>query len=89
LQPPIVAAAAGPAQTTVLGRVRPSPAATPEERQWTGIDIWDKAHDLVIDRLRREGLAAPDTHDDRLFTFGDITYLSTALTRTDDLIADW
>lgn len=28
------------------------------ERQWVGIDIWDKVHEVVLDRLRREGLLA-------------------------------
>ena len=27
-------------------------------RQWVGIDIWDKAHGVVIDRLKNEGLVA-------------------------------
>ena len=53
-------------------------------RQWVGIDIWDKAHDLVIERLRNEKLAAPDGTTDRLFTFGDITYTAEPPVRTDD-----
>ena len=26
-------------------------------RQWVGIDIWDKAHETVLNRLASEGLA--------------------------------
>ena len=29
-------------------------------RQWLGMDIWDKAHQTVIDRLQKERLIAPD-----------------------------
>ncbi|MCY4223391.1 MAG: DNA methyltransferase [Bacteroidetes bacterium] len=32
-------------------------------RQWVGIDIWDKAHDVVVDRLRKE-----------VGVFGEVTY---------------
>ena len=59
-------------------------AAERLSRQWVGIDIWDKAHELVIERLRNEGLAAPDGPSDRLFTFGDITYTAEPPVRTDD-----
>lgn len=42
-------------------------------RQWVGIDIWDKAHDAVVDRLREAtGL------------FGKVNYQSDAPERTDD-----
>ena len=33
-------------------------AAERLNRQWVGIDIWDKAHDVVIDRMKKEGLIA-------------------------------
>ena len=52
-------------------------------RQWVGIDLWDKAHDVVLDRLQEEGLAGPDRAADRLFTFGDITYATEPPERTD------
>ena len=53
-------------------------------RQWVGIDIWDKAHETVIQRLQQAGLAAPDaSEDERLLTFGDITYSTTPPVRTD------
>ena len=53
-------------------------------RQWVGIDIWERVHEVVIDRLQREGLAAPDGDAcGRLFTFGDITYRVVPPVRTD------
>ena len=33
-------------------------AAELANRQWVGMDIWDRAHAVVIDRLRREGILA-------------------------------
>ena len=54
-------------------------------RQWVGIDIWDKAHDVVIERLKQEGLAGPDRDKGgRLFTFGEITYTKSLPERADD-----
>ena len=57
-------------------------------RQWIGIDIWDKAHDTVLSRLERNGLAVPtrEQKEDQpnLFTFGDVTYSTIPPTRTDD-----
>ena len=42
-------------------------------RQWAGIDIWDEAHETVVNRLRDEtGL------------FGTVHYATTPPTRTDD-----
>ncbi|MCY4001028.1 MAG: DNA methyltransferase [Bacteroidetes bacterium] len=38
-------------------------AAERLNRQWVGIDIWDKAHDVVVDRLRKE-----------VGVFGEVTY---------------
>lgn len=43
-------------------------------RQWVGIDIWEKAHEVVIDRLR-------DTVGDLI---GDVHYSDTPPERTDD-----
>ena len=59
-------------------------AAERLRRQWVGIDIWDKAHDVVIDRLKQEGLAGPDG-DTRgmLFAFGEIIYRKEPPVRTD------
>ena len=54
-------------------------------RQWIGIDIWDKAHKVVIERLRKEGfLARPgEKRQDILITRGEITYVKKPLKRTD------
>ena len=42
-------------------------------RQWVGIDIWDKAHAVVMDRLKNEvGL------------FGEVHYITEPSARTDD-----
>ena len=42
-------------------------------RQWVGIDIWEKAHEVVLDRLTREvGL------------FGEVTFTDQSPERTDD-----
>ena len=42
-------------------------------RQWVGIDIWDKAHEVVVDRLKNEvGL------------FGEVYYEAEPPTRSDD-----
>lgn len=42
-------------------------------RQWVGIDIWDKAHEVVVDRMKREvGL------------FGEVTFTDQVPVRTDD-----
>lgn len=42
-------------------------------RQWIGIDIWDKAHEVVVDRLKKEvGL------------FGEVRYETAPPLRTDD-----
>lgn len=55
-------------------------------RQWAGIDIWDGAHQVTIDRLQKEGfLAGPDDNrPDLLVTEGQITYSTKPPTRTDD-----
>ena len=56
-------------------------------RQWVGIDIWDKAYKMVLDRLETEGLAVPYEDDDRyrsnLITFASVYYSTTPPVRTD------
>ena len=49
-------------------------------RQWTGIDIWEGAHGVVLDRLEQEGMAA----DDRETIFGTVHYSTDVPIRTDD-----
>ena len=52
-------------------------------REWVGIDIWDKAREVVLDRLKREGLAA-DGDSAGMLAFGDIHYTTDPPIRTDD-----
>ena len=52
-------------------------------RQWTGIDIWNGAHGLVIERLQKEGLAGPQGNVGVL-TFDDLYYETEPPERTDD-----
>ena len=55
-------------------------------RQWVGMDIWDEAHQMILDRLEAEGLAVKDRprrRGQQLLTFGDITYSTTPPQRTD------
>ena len=60
-------------------------AAENLKRQWIGIDIWDKAHKVVIKRLKKEGyLAGPKgERQDLIVTEGEITYTKKPLKRTD------
>ncbi len=53
-------------------------------RQWIGMDIWEGAHDMVLKRLQKEGLASPRATSDRLITFGDVTYSKVPPIRNDD-----
>ena len=57
-------------------------------RQWVGMDIWDKAHKIVLKRLAEEKLAVPDDDDEaaenpHLLTFGSVIYETTPPLRTD------
>ena len=55
------------------------------QRKWVGIDIWDKVHEVVIERLRNEKLITPGgDHGGELFTGGQITYSTELPLRTDD-----
>ena len=61
-------------------------AAEKLRRQWVGIDIWNKAHQTVINRLKNEcHLAGPEgDRADLLIKSGDITYAKKPMKRTDD-----
>ena len=58
-------------------------------RQWVGMDIWDKAHQMVLDRLESENLVVKGGGGRRRragqqgLTFADIRYDTTPPTRTD------
>jgi hypothetical protein len=47
-------------------------AAERSGRQWIGMDIWDQAHQVVVERLQQGGLASPDGD-----TAGRLLYLVT------------
>ena len=60
-------------------------AAERLNRRWVGMDIWDGAHNVVLERLQKEGLIAPDGNaGGRLFTKGELTYSKSHPVRTDD-----
>ena len=58
-------------------------------RQWVGIDIWEGAYQTVLHRLQAEGLAVKDavaareSNQANLLTFGDVHYLTVPPKRTD------
>ena len=59
-------------------------------REWIGMDLWDKAHRTVLDRLADEGLAVPEDEagermgQARMLTFGEVHYEPVPPERTDD-----
>ena len=60
-------------------------AAERLKRQWVGIDIWDEAHETVIRRLSREGLAVPDgSIGEALPLYGEIHFSKEPPERTDE-----
>ena len=52
-------------------------------RQWVGMDIWDDAHQMVLDRLQSEGLAV-EGKSDKLISLGDVHYSTAPPVRSDD-----
>lgn len=65
-------------------------AAEKLNRQWVGIDLWEKAAEMVVERLAHEGLlATPDPHvgptgQIKAGLLGDITFTADPPDRTDD-----
>ena len=53
-------------------------------RKWVGMDIWDGAHQMVLDRLESEGLAVKGRRRAQLLTFGEIVYSQIPPKRTDN-----
>jgi len=54
-------------------------------REWIGMDIWERAHQTVIERLQNEGLAGPNGETNgRLLTLGQLGYSTVAPVRTDE-----
>ena len=58
-------------------------AAERHGRQWVGIDIWDNAEAVVLERMARERLALPEAERGDLFT-EEIHFTATPPQRTDD-----
>ena len=52
-------------------------------RRWIGIDLWDRAHDVVLDRFREEGFAA-EGHSGGRLAFATVHYETKPPKRTDD-----
>ena len=53
-------------------------------RQWIGMDIWEGAFQIVLDRLQSEGLATPGGDSGRLLSIGDVHYSTAPPIRSDD-----
>ena len=63
-------------------------AAEQTGRQWIGMDLWDKAHDMVLERLQRHNLAVPDVEykgQGDLIPFGHVRYTQAVPRRDDDM----
>ena len=57
-------------------------------RHWIGMDLWEKAHQTVLNRLQREKLAVPDAEykgQANLIPFGEVLRTTDVPVRTDDL----
>lgn len=58
------------------------------ERQWVGIDIWEEAHDLVIERLQEKLVLdsdeKPETNPEDFFVKGKVHYRPDIPLRNDD-----
>ena len=55
-------------------------------RQWVGMDLWEEAHSIVLERLEQEKLAVVEAEKAKqlhLITFGDVHYSKAAPVRTD------
>ncbi len=55
-------------------------------RQWVGMDVWEEAYKIVLERLEQEKLAVAEAEKARqphLMTFGDVHYSKAAPIRTD------
>ena len=59
-------------------------AAERLSRQWVGIDIWDKAHQTVIDRLKKLKLVDPNGDSEDVLPMDTIHYKTEPPERTDD-----
>ena len=63
-------------------------AAEQTGRQWIGMDLWEKAHEVVLERLQRHNLAVPDVEykgQVDLIPFGNVRYTQAVPRRDDDM----
>ena len=63
-------------------------AAEQTGRRWIGMDLWDKAHEMVLSRLQQNNLAVPDVQfqgQGDLIPFGYVHYTQSVPKRTDDM----
>ena len=58
-------------------------AAERQKRRWVGMDIWDGAKDIVLQRLAEEGMVTPDSDHGLMFPY-EVHYETTTPERTDD-----
>lgn len=59
-------------------------AAERLNRQWVGIDIWEGAHEVVLERFEQEGLLRQGTQGSQMFTTGEFKYTTEPPVREDD-----
>ncbi len=60
-------------------------AAERLNRQWVGVDIWEKSHGIVLDRFRKEGLVAEGkAATGKLLTNGEVHYRREPPVRSDE-----
>ena len=52
-------------------------------RQWVGMDLWEGAHGMVLERLQSAGLAVEGRRENQLLTFGDVHYSTAPPIRSD------
>ncbi|MCY3907778.1 MAG: DNA methyltransferase [Anaerolineaceae bacterium] len=60
-------------------------AAEQLKRQWVGMDIWDGAKDIVLERLQKEWLFTPEASESKKIMFPhEVTIKNTPPVRSDD-----
>lgn len=59
-------------------------AAERLDRQWVGMDLWDECKNVIIQRLRKEGLIQNTDHPDGYLFPKDIVFTDQIPERTDD-----
>ena len=53
-------------------------------RKWVGIDIWSRAHEVIIERLQKQNLYSDNKGADGMLFFGELYYTKEPTERTDD-----